>query len=208
MEALSAEGRFAMFGVLYALVGGGCAALRLAAKPLENRIGDAVWLILMWPIVGPLLLVRARDETADAKDTPPSAAPLDSEGIAARIDALRARLCQIERLFQEPALREDEARARLLRYEARGNARAATVAAARLAHIGKLRALEAHARDELDALCELHLQLRAQAALLHTFTTTTGGTHLLRELAARVEVLEATLADPALAPPGDLTTQA
>lgn len=169
---------------LYVAVGAGCVVAFWAARA-RVPVADAVLLVALWPLFGPFLLVRGRD---DGEDAPASAevaflsalrrarhTPLGTmlpdeataRALAQRLRVAAGKVAEIDALLAQPAFDEDDARRRLEALETRAASDCAvSTATLRLQNIRRLRSLRHRFATELDEVGELLVQLTTQAEVL------------------------------------------
>ena len=138
-------------GALYLAIGLGCAAASLWTPP--RRAVDAVFLLGLWPLLGPLLLARP-------------ARPREHGDLAARAAAARTRLAELDRALAAPPLDLEAAVARVAELERGGSERALAAARRREQSIRRLVSRRKQLADELEALAELLAQLQTQSEIV------------------------------------------
>lgn len=139
----------------YLGVGVTVAAIALARRAGTTAV-DAVLLVGLWPVFGPVLAAAGSGRAAE----PHLRAHVD------RLAAAEARLAELDRALARPDLDEPAARARIRALEQRGAGAGAIAAATRRLHtIHRVRDLRAAAVAEADELRESLAQQRAQAEL-------------------------------------------
>lgn len=195
--------------VLYLAVGAGCALLIVVRRHAGTRWWEPPLVLLFWPLYGPFLLSGPVSEGLGARtfeqvllqmEGTPLSALLPERGevqaLGRRLRLAATRIAEIDRLLVRPEFSQADATARAEAYRARGDARSAASAQGRLANIVRLRALRDRFARELDEVSELLDQLRVQAELVRlSGTPGEGSRELVTELLARVEGLDAVLAD-------------
>ncbi len=209
--------RVSELAALYALIGAGCALGLLVNRRQQGwrQLVDALLLLGVWPLYGPLLLaqpaaqaaavtggttLRALERAAGA----PLASLLPDEATARalerRMALARQRVLEINALLAEPAFCEESAQARQHELEQRGDHRAAAAAQKRVQGIRHLRQLRDRFAGELAEIGELLVQLRVQAEVVRLAGGAgLGNDELVGELLARLEGLDLMLAEePAL----------
>lgn len=193
----------ASLGVGYIALG---AAIALVIAGLKRRmsLGDALWIVGLWPLYAPMSfahtsageshreaeLARA---LARAKASPLAGVLPDAESVRLLGGQLReagARLVDLDEVLARPDFDPQTASARATELSARGATAAAATAQLRVRTLGQLHALRERYRRELDEVGELIAQLVTQAELvrLQPAIAHTSG-ELVRELVARVEGL-------------------
>jgi hypothetical protein len=205
-------------GLVYLLVGLGCAAAVLARG--RGSWLDAALLLLFWPLHGPFLLLSASPEPAlaaparaqpgapgghdaglldalrRAQGTPLAALLPDQEtgrALAARLEQARRRVLEIDALLLQPAFSAQRALERQRELEQAGDRRAAQVAQGRVQHIERLKALRDRSQRELNEVGELIAQLRIQAEVVRLAGADEDTRDLIGELMHRIEGLDAVL---------------
>lgn len=174
--------------VFYGVVGAGCAVVALAT----GRPVDALVLLPLWPLYGPFVLTRA---------PPPAQSPLRVllpeppliEALERRIADGRRRVAEIAATLARPEFSEKDAAARVAELEA--GAPSAPHARSRLDNIRRLAALRRTFQQELDEASELLGQLTTQAEVVRLVGAHPGTRELVTDIAARVEGLDAMLAE-------------
>jgi hypothetical protein len=165
-------------------------------------LGDTVMLVVMWPVWGPLVVVRAdldrREQDlvnalARAQSSPLAAMLPYADSVrllGARLREASQRLVDLDTLLARPDFDPAIVEARAKDLAARGALAAAATAELRVRTLGQLRLLRERYRTELDEVHELIAQLVTQAELvrLQPAIAHTSG-ELVRELVARVEGL-------------------
>ena len=193
--------------IVYGVAGGVVAVAALARR---RPAVDALLLVGLWPIYGPLLLLggvaaaddREREllEALRRAATTPLGSVLPDEAtaraLARRLRDAAARVREVDLLLARPDLDVGAARARAAELERRGGASsAAATAALRVQTIERMRQLRDRTAIELDEVGELIAQLVAQAELVRlSGAADVAATDLVRELVARVEGLDGLLA--------------
>lgn len=207
-------------GLLYLLVGLGCAAAALARR--RGSWVDAALLLLIWPLHGPFLLLASapeppldaprRSQPATAPTEAPDAGLLDAleraqgtplaallpdratgRALAARLEQARQRVQEIDALLRQPAFSAQAAQARQRELEQAGDHRAAQVAQGRAQHIARLQELRDRSQSELNEVGELIAQLRIQAEVVRLAGADEDTRDLIGELMHRIEGLDAVL---------------
>jgi len=176
-------------GVGYIALG---AVLALVIAGIKRRmsLGEALWIVGLWPLYAPLAFARAdtgenRREAellaalARAKDSPLAGVLPDAESVrilGGRLREAGARLADLDEVLARPDFDPAAAEQRASELLARGAMAAASTTQLRVRTLGQLHALRERYRSELDEVGELIAQLVTQA-------------ELVRELVARVEGL-------------------
>jgi hypothetical protein len=203
---------------IYAVAGTGCALVRLAWRgqpggQWRDRWFDAVFLLLVWPLHGPFLLMRLHEGAADSEvaflvalrragDTPLGSVLPDAgtaRALATRLRVAAAKVEEIDQILARPEFSEPDAQRRLHALEARQASECAiSTATMRVQNIRRLRALRNRFANELDEIGELLMQLTTQAEVVRLAGAPTGAepwSELVRELVSRVEGLDQMLDD-------------
>ncbi|MBL8622442.1 MAG: hypothetical protein JNK64_14100 [Myxococcales bacterium] len=208
-------------GLALGYVGVGAFLALMALVARRAAPVDALLLLGLWPLYGPVLVGGGRVDAAPSErallaalrgagDVPVAGALLDADGareLARRLRVGRARLRDLEQVLARPALDLAIAQARVEAL-ARGGARDGAVAAARrrVEAIGQLRALRDRCAADLEQVDEVIAQLTTQLEVAR-FAGAADATiaELASDLCARVDGLEARLgnglADPRVASP-------
>lgn len=190
-----------MLGIGYAAIGAtlavACTAMRRAS------LGDALLLVIVWPIALPLVLASRVDEAESgelvAALARASASPLatvlpDAETgrvLQSRVREAATRLVELDELLARPDFDPAAAERRASELAARGATAAATTAHLRVRTLGQLRALRERYRAELEEVRELIAQLVTQAELVRLQPSIAqASSELVRELVTRVEGLD------------------
>jgi len=201
--------------LLYGLIGlGSAVALVLRQPRAERRAGDALLLGLLWPLYGPLLLARLRDQDHGtvasevaflvalrrASRTPLGALLPDESTVRALARRLRVaggKVSEIDGLLQRPEFSEAAALERLEELRGRSASETAvSTASIRVQNIRRLRALRDRFARELDEVRELLAQLETQAEVVRLAGAPDASTtELVRELVSRVEGFDRMLDD-------------
>jgi hypothetical protein len=193
----------ASLGVGYIALG---AVIALVIAGLKRRmsLGDALWIVGLWPLYAPMSFAHAgageghREAElalalARAKASPLAAVLPDTESVrllGARLREAGARLVDLDEVLARPDFDPATVTQRATELSARGATAAAATAQLRVRTLGQLHALRERYRRELDEVGELIAQLVTQAELvrLQPAIAHTSG-ELVRELVARVEGL-------------------
>ncbi len=203
--------RLTELAALYAVIGVGCAVVRLLARSArDERLVDAGLLLWFWPLFGPFLLMRVEpiEETDPdegdfiralerAADSPlgcllPDRATVRRLG--ARLRRAQQRLDEITALLSTPQLCEASALARHAELLERGDEQAAATALGRVDKIRTIREMGHRVRRELDQIKELLAQLRIQAEVVRLAGDIDGSTReLTAELLSRIEGMDKAL---------------
>lgn len=207
--------RLLELGVLYTLVGVGCAVVA-AMRParLASRLSDALLLTALWPVYGPFLLARigGEDEPTGGSEVAFLAALKRAEGtplaallpdertarlLARRLRVAAGKVDEIDGLLRRPEFDEREAVARLEALRARGATdNALSTASIRIQNIRRLRGLRDRFARELDEVGELLQQLTTQAEVVRLAgAPDSGARDLVQEILSRVEGLDNMLDD-------------
>lgn len=187
-----------LLGLGYLAIGA-LAALVIAAVKRQLGAGDAVWLVVLWPLYAPLALARAPDDNelvaalARAQASPLAAILPDAETarvLGARLREAGARLAELDGVLARPDFDPAAVERHAAALAARGADQAAATAALRVKTLGQLHALRERYRRELDDVRELIAQLVTQAELVRLQPAIAEASgELVRELVARVEGL-------------------
>ena len=205
--------KLAELGLLYLLVGLGCAAVGVFRSRSLQGAAQSALLVLFWPLMAPFL---ALSEPAGA-----SAGPRDREGedfvqaleraadsplgsllpdrstalrLADQLGRARTRLAEITTLLREPGFSEEAALARHQELLGRGDTEAAATAMGRVRKIRYIRELGERYRRELDHIRELIAELRIQAEVVRLAGDVDGsGREMTRELLCRIEGMDRAL---------------
>lgn len=190
-----------VLGIGYVAIGAtlaiACAAMRRASA------GDAVLLLIVWPIALPLVL-SARGEGAESNElvaalARASASPLasvlpDAETgrvLQSRVREAATRLVELDELLARPDFDPAAAERRANELASRGAVAASQTAQLRVRTLGQLRALRERYRAELEEVRELIAQLVTQAELVRLQPSIAqASSELVRELVTRVEGLD------------------
>lgn len=194
-------------GVLYGLVGVGCAAVVLVRGQGSQRFTDAALMLGLWPLYGPFLLTRlagSDEQGCDvtflaalrrASGTPLAALLPDQQTVRALAHRLRvadSKVHEIDSLLRrrEFDLADAERRHREL-LERSASEYAISTAASRLQNIRRLRGLRDRFARELDEVGELLVQLRTQVEVVRLAGGPDDETRdLVQELVSRVDGLD------------------
>jgi hypothetical protein len=165
--------------------------------------GDAVLLVAMWPLWGPLAFARAdRDHRenqllaalARAQSSPLAGMLPDADAarvLGSRLREASQRLVDLDTVLARPDFDPDVAAARAKDLAARGALAAAATAELRVRTLGQLRTLRERYRSELEEVNELIAQLVTQAELVRLQPAIAhSSAELVQELVARVEGLD------------------
>ena len=190
-----------LLGACYAGIGV-VVAIAFAVARGVPPLGDAMMLVVMWPVWGPLAIARAdRDHReqdllsaiARAQSSPLAAMLPDAESarvLGARLREASQRLVDLDALLARPDFDPAKAEARAKDLAGRGALAAAATAELRVRTLGQLRTLRERYRSELEEVHELIAQLVAQAELVRLQPAIAhNSSELVRELVARVEGL-------------------
>ena len=190
-------------GVGYIALG---AVLALVIAGIKRRmsLGEALWIVGLWPLYAPLAFARAdtgenRREAellaalARAKDSPLAGVLPDAESVrilGGRLREAGARLADLDEVLARPDFDPAAAEQRASELLARGAMAAASTTQLRVRTLGQLHALRERYRSELDEVGELIAQLVTQAELVRLQPAIAHSSgELVRELVARVEGL-------------------
>ncbi len=193
-----------MLGLCYVAIG---LAITIGALALRRPIsaGDAVFLIVLWPLAAPLTFGGQRDESdpgaaelvaalARAQASPLAAVLPDAETarvLASRLREAGTRLADLDQVLARPDFDEASADRRAQELAARGATSAAATAQLRVRTLAQLRSLRVRYRGELDEVRELIAQLVAQAELVRLQPAIAHASgELVREIVNRVEGLD------------------
>jgi hypothetical protein len=202
-------------GLLYGLVGLGCALAVMVARPRDQRkVVDAVLMVALWPVYGPFVLAAARgmdalpsgSETAflvalrRASGTPLAVLLPDRDTVrklARRLRVAASKVEEIDGLLMRPEFDEREALERHAELRDKGASDCALSAASmRAQNIRRLRGLRDRFSRELDEVGELLIQLRTQADVVRLAGIADAETRdLVQEIISRVEGLDRMMDD-------------
>jgi hypothetical protein len=202
--------KLAELGVLYALIGLGCAVALLLTRARADRSAlEAVLMASLWPVYGPFALASARggDEAPmpsevaflvalrRASGTPLSVLLPDQatvRALARRLRVAAGKVEEIDGLLRGKEFDEAEAVAREAELRGRQASECALSSASmRVQNIRRLRALRDRFARELDEVGELLVQLRTQADVVRLAGAPDAETRdLVREIISRVEGLD------------------
>lgn len=207
--------RLTELAILYLFVGIGAAAGLLALRrPMTTTtFVDAALLGSFWPLYGPFLLLKARDDAAAVNGDQGEAASRDlplasllpdqdtADALDRRLTLAQSRINEIDELLLRPELNEGRAQQRLEQLQRETGAaseRATTAIRRRLASIQRLRRMRARFADELVEINELISQFRVQAEVVRLAGEDDGeaSRELLNELHLRLETLDEMLGVP------------
>ena len=213
--------RLLELGLLYGLIGAGCAVvLLLRRSEIGGSYTDAVLLAGFWPVYGPFLLAKMQgtDEGPEGSEvaflaalrharTTPLAVLLPNQQtirtLARRLRVAAAKVEEIDAILARPEFQEQSALSRQRELEARGASEyALSTASIRIQNIRRLRALRDRFARELDEVQELLSQLRTQVEVVRLAGVPDDETRdLVQELVSRVEGLDRMLDDdPSVSP--------
>lgn len=207
--------RLLELGVLYGLIGAGCALVLLVRRSeVGGSVTDAALLAGFWPIYGPFLLAKMQgtDEGPEgsevaflaalrrARSTPLAVLLPDQRSVRALARRLRvaaAKVQEIDAILARPEFQERGALQRQRELESRGASDCAlSTASIRIQNIRRLRALRDRFARELDEVQELLSQLRTQVEVVRLAGVADDETRdLVQELVSRVEGLDRMLHD-------------
>lgn len=190
-----------MIGLGYVVIGVfACVAISLLRG--TPTMTDGLLTIVMWPLWGPMSLVRdPRDHReqellgalARAQASPLASVLPDAESarvLAARLREASQRLTELDELLSRPDFDPAAATRRAKELQARGATSAAATVELRVRTLGQLRTLRERYRSDLDEVRELVAQLVTQAELVRLQPAAAqSSSELVRELVARVEGL-------------------
>ena len=192
----------AVIGAGYVAIGAVIAGAMLVVGGRRLAAGDAVMLLLLWPLAAPIALARpaaALDEPelvtalARASASPLASALPDAETarvLQGRLNEAGARLAELDVVLDRPDFDPAAAERRARELAARGASAAANTAQLRVRTLQQLRELRERYRAELDEVRELIAQLLTQAELVRLQPSIAHASgELVRELVARVEGL-------------------
>ena len=187
---------------------GGVVAIVIGIVRGRPGIGDALLLVGMWPLWGPLALARGdRDQRehqlltalARAQSSPLAAMLPDAEAarvLGSRLREASQRLVDLDTVLARPDFDPATAAQRAKDLANRGALAAAATAELRVKTLGHLRTLRERYRTELDEVNELIAQLVTQAELVRLQPAIAhSSAELVHELVARVEGLGDLLAE-------------
>jgi hypothetical protein len=193
---------------------GSALALVVRQARSERRAGDALLLALFWPLYGPLLLARLRDQDHGtalsevaflvalrrARRTPLGALLPDEStvrALARRLRVAAGKVAEIDGLLGRPEFSEAAAVDRVEELRARSaSENAVSTAGIRVQNIRRLRTLRDRFARELDEVRELLAQLETQAEVVRLAGAPDASTtELVRELVSRVEGFDRMLDD-------------
>jgi hypothetical protein len=174
-----------------------CAAMRRAS------VGDAIMLVIVWPIALPLVLAARTDDNesgelvaalARASASPLASVLPDAETgrvLQSRVREAATRLVELDELLARPDFDPHVAERRASELASRGAVAAAQTAQLRVRTLGQLRALRERYRAELEEVRELIAQLVTQAELVRLQPSIAqASSEMVRELVTRVEGLD------------------
>jgi len=193
----------ASLGVGYIALG---AVIALVIAGLKRRmsLGDALWIVGLWPLYAPMSFAQTSTgenhreaelarALARAKASPLAGVLPDAESVrilGGRLHEAGARLVDLDEVLARPDFDPAMASARATELSARGATSAAATAQLRVRTLGQLHALRERYRLELDEVGELIAQLVAQAELVRLQPAVAHASgELVRELVARLEGL-------------------
>ncbi|MEZ4266139.1 MAG: hypothetical protein R3F39_07155 [Myxococcota bacterium] len=207
--------------LIYFLIGLGC-ALALAARggAWGPRALDAGLALVLWPLIMPFALMRTSDSQPNtpvsavesafldairrASSTPLGKLLPDAEtarALGARLRGAAARVADIDALLAQPDFSLELAQRRRDELAERGDRQALDAVDSRIQNLNRLRALRDRFARELDAVAELLAQLRIQAEVVRLAGGLDDDTReRVADLLARVEGLDAALADDSVLP--------
>lgn len=202
----------AVLAIMYGLVGVSCAIARISWRMQPaGRFGDAVLLLLWWPLFGPFLLLRLQGDTKErevafllalrkAESTPLGAILPDADTarkLAARLRVATGKVEEIDTILLRPEFDENDAVGRLGALRERSASETAiSTAALRVQNIRRLRSLRDRFATELDEISELLMQLSTQAEVVRLAgVADASSADLVQELVLRVEGLDSVLDD-------------
>ena len=209
-------------GVLYAVIGVGCAGALLARRGRQTSALDLVLVLLVWPLYGPFVLARGMEEEgAFERAVSPDeehhdvlealrragGAPLAAllpdvstgRQLSQRLDVATRRVQEIDALLAREQYSEPLALARQRQLHESGDERAAAMIGNRLHIIARLQKMRAHCDREINQISELLTQLRIQAEVVRIAGASDDGTReLVGELVARIQGLDEMLDDEVL----------
>ena len=205
-------------GLLYALIGVGCAVAVIArpAADRARRVTDAVLVAGLWPLYGPFLVLQGRAGVVEFAPTEseeaflaalrrargtPLAVLLPDENqvlaLASRLRVASGKVAEIDALLLRPEYCERDALQRRSELQGRNASECAQSSASlRLQNIRRMRALRDRFARELDDVGELLVQLRTQADLVRIAGVADPGSRdLVDEIVSRVEGLDRMIDD-------------
>lgn len=190
-----------MLGLGYAAIGV-IAMIAIAIVRGVPTMPDALLTVTMWPLWGPMSLVRdPKDQReqellgalARAQASPLASVLPDAESarvLASRLREASQRLTELDEVLARPDFDPTAAKQRAKDLESRGATSAAATAELRVRTLGQLRTLRERYRSDLEEVRELVAQLVTQAELVRLQPAATqSSSELVRELVARVEGL-------------------
>jgi hypothetical protein len=190
-----------MIGAGYVAVGVVVAIVVAIARGVPT-VGDAVLLVVMWPLWGPIAIARAdRDHRenqllaalARAQSSPLANMLPDADTarvLGSRLREASQRLGDLDTVLARPDFDPAVAETRAKDLAARGAVAAAATAELRVRTLGQLRTLRERYRSELEEVNELIAQLVTQAELVRLQPAIAhSSAELVHELVARVEGL-------------------
>ena len=201
--------RAAELGLLYLVVGAGCALWRFRVRR-DSALRDVPRMVTPWPVFLPFALAEtaaahAPDEStrsllaalhalADGPLATLLPGPLTVETIVARIRTALERVARIDTLLASPDLDETRLTARLAAFKSAGDETSAAAVAGRLAAVARLKTLRDRSEREVVQVRELLSRLAEQAELLKLSGGDSSAVRgSVRELVARSEVLASVL---------------
>jgi hypothetical protein len=190
-----------MLGLGYAAIGV-IAVIAIAIVRGVPTMSDALLTVTMWPLWGPMSLVRdPKDQReqellgalARAQASPLASVLPDAESarvLASRLREASQRLTELDEVLARPDFDPAAAMQRAKDLESRGATSAAATAELRVRTLGQLRTLRERYRSDLEEVRELVAQLVTQAELVRLQPAAAqSSSELVRELVARVEGL-------------------
>jgi len=189
-------------GIGYLAIGTAVAIAAAAVRRIRTP-ADALLLVGLWPLWGPLAFARPTVDhrerellsaLARAQASPLAQVLPDAESarvLAARLREASMRLVELDQVLARPDFDPAVVERRAKELTARGAMAAAATAQLRVRTLGQLAQLRERFRRELDEVDELIAQLVAQAELVRlqpSIAHTSG--ELVRELVSRLEGLD------------------
>jgi len=183
--------------IAYALTGAICATLALRYREaLAPDSFDMALLCLVWPLYGPLMLLRG---AAPGTATPTPGGSLaellpdleDAALLEQQLDRARNKVGDIDQLLLQTEFDREHACWHRQNLLDAGQEQAAARVDARLANIDRLHGLRARYAEQLAEIEELLVQLRLQAAVVRLSGWDDDSRELVTTLLARVEGLDA-----------------
>lgn len=214
-------------GILYGLIGVGCAAALSAKLRAIPPTWEVVLLAAAWPLYGPFVLMQIEEHVAPksspthathaaphpahddlsealrrAQDAPLAQLLPDAETgreLGRRLDVAAQRVAEIDRLLSQNAYCLEAATRRKQRLRSTGDERAARMVDDRLRIIRRLQRMREEFVHEINQVTEIVTQLHIQAEVVRIAGATDAETReLVEELVCRMQGLEEMLEEESL----------